>query len=100
MFHLNGLAFLMLLPAGMIGVGTSHLLFGGSERASGAIAGVVMLCVDVWCRNRSTLPAGTDSRWWSAHRGGFIAIMPSWLMGLVVMAMAATHPYWSAAHVR
>ncbi len=94
------MVFLMLLLAGMVGVGTSHLPFAGSERASGAIAGVVMLCVDVWCRNRLTLPAGTDSRWWSAHRGGFIAIMPSWLMGLVVMAMAATHPYWSAAHVR
>ena len=100
MFHLNGLAFLILLLAGMIGVGTSHLLFTGSERASGAIAGVVMLCVDAWYRNRSTPPAGTDSRWWSAHRGGFIAIMPSWLMGVVLMAMAATYPYWSSANVR
>ena len=59
MFHLNGMAFLMLLLGGMIGVGTSHLLFGGGERASGAIAGVVMQCIDVWCRNRLT-PAGTD----------------------------------------
>lgn len=99
MFHLNGLAFLMLLLAGMTGVGTSHLLFAGSERASGAIAGAVMFCADVWYRSRSRPASGSGQRWWSAHRGGFIAIMPSWLMGVTLIGMAAAHPYWSASYV-
>lgn len=100
MFHLNGLAFLMLLLAGVAGVGTSYLLFAGDQRASGAIAGVVMLCLDGWYRNRSRHATAALNRWWSAHRGGSIAVMPSWLMGLALVAIAAIHPYWAVVHVR
>lgn len=100
MFHLNCLAFLMLVIAGMVGVGASYVLFAGSERASGAIAGIVMFAVDAWYRSRPMQGTASDKRWWSARRGGFIAIVPSWLMGCVLVVMAATQPYWSSGHVR
>lgn len=95
MLHLNRIALIWLVVAGVIGVGASTAFFGGNARISGGIAGLVMLIADAAYRARA---AGMKprKRWLSASVGGFIAIMPSWGMGITLIVMAATHPFWGA----
>ena len=91
----------MLVVAALSGVSVSHLFFAGSANVSGGVSGIVMVILDSWYRSRrphSYVPAG--ERWWSARSGGFIAIMPSWAMGITLLAMAVTRPYWHYANVR
>jgi len=100
--YLNGLALVMFVFAALVGVGSTQLLFGGNANIGGGISGGVMLAADAWYRQRRPLLAGastgaTRERWWSAGTGGFIAIMPCWAMGITLMMMAVTRPYWHLA---
>jgi hypothetical protein len=105
MFHMNALALGMFVLAGIVGVSASHIFFAGNANVGGGISGAVMLMTDAWYRHRQKPLApphnvGTlalSGKWWSAHCGGFIAIMPSWLMGITLMLMALTRPYWHLA---
>jgi hypothetical protein len=105
MFHMNATALVIFVLAGVVGVATSHLLFTGDANIGGGISGAVMFVVDVWYRNRqrpvtprrSVGTLALSGKWWSAHHGGFIAVMPSWLMGITLLFMALTRPYWHLA---
>jgi hypothetical protein len=93
MFHLNGIALAWMVLAGVAGLGISTLFFGGNPRISGGIAGLVMLIIDAVYRARKPNLKPRE-RWLSTSSGGFIAIMPSWMMGIALMMMAASQPYW------
>ena len=102
MIRLNGLALVMFVLAALVGVGSTQLLFGGNPNIGGGISGGVMLAADSCYRNRKPSPAGAAAippreRWWSAGTGGFIAIMPCWAMGITLVMMAVTRPYWHLA---
>lgn len=105
MFHLNAMALAMFVLAAVAGVSASHLFFAGNANVGGGISGVVMLAADAYWRHRhkmGTSDAHTGAlarsgKWWSAQHGGFIAIMPSWAMGVTLILMALTRPYWHLA---
>jgi hypothetical protein len=99
MFRLNVVALVMFVIAALLGVAISRGLFAGNTAISGGISGVAMLLMDLCYRGRqkpsdNRTHLSPRERWWSVERGGFIAIMPSWLMGVTLTAMALTHPYW------
>lgn len=101
MFRLNVVALVMFVIAALLGAAISRGFFAGNTAISGGISGVSMLFMDLWCRGRQK-PSGNMTqmtpreRWWSVGRGGFIAIMPSWLMGVTLAAMAIAQPHWHA----
>lgn len=81
MFRFNIVGGVMLAIGALVG-GTLSA-FGVEPRWAGTIGASIMLVADVIYRWRKQAPGVNP--WFDVHSGGFLALGPSWIIGLILV---------------
>lgn len=84
MFRINVVGLGMLLAAAVVGGGLSAL--GVPSRWAGSAGAAVLVAADLIWRWRQ--PAAGRDKWLAGHAGGFLALGPVWIIGLVLIGFA------------
>lgn len=92
MVRFNLVGFGMMILGGVIGLTVSTLLADGSESMAILVGGTIALLADLVYRFRNDQVTGR-AKWLGLKTGGFLAIGPVWIVGVILLIYALMLPY-------